>query len=219
MAVKIRLQRRGGKNAPVYRLVAIDGRTRRDGRFVEQLGVYDPRNKKEDRQILFNLERVDYWLGTGAQPSETARSLIKKARKKPPPEPEMPEPPKAREIPAPETAAETFPPSAPPETSDPAAGEMAAPAPEETQKPETPAPEESLPPPAEDASAPETGAALSGPASEAAEKKTEPETAAPEEPAPPEPEQKEQLAEPAPSNKEAEADTPETPPKSGNQPL
>ena len=80
MAVKIRLQRGGATHAPYYRVVVADQRSPRDGRFVEKIGSYDPKNKDQSKQINLELERVDYWLGVGAQPSDTVRSLIKKAR-------------------------------------------------------------------------------------------------------------------------------------------
>lgn len=86
MAVKIRLQRGGATHAPYYRVVVADVRSRRDGRFVEKVGIYDPKNKDEDKQLKLELERVDYWLGVGAKPSDTVRSLIKKARRSAPAE-------------------------------------------------------------------------------------------------------------------------------------
>lgn len=86
MAVKIRMQRGGSTHNPYYRVVVTDIRSPRDGRFVEKVGIYDPKNKDEAKQILLELERIDYWLGVGAQPSDTVRSLIKKARKKVPAE-------------------------------------------------------------------------------------------------------------------------------------
>ena len=86
MAVKIRLQRGGATHAPHYRVVVADGRSPRDGRFVEKLGTYDPKNKDESKQLNLELERVDYWLGVGAQPSDTVRSLIKRARRTAPAE-------------------------------------------------------------------------------------------------------------------------------------
>ncbi|MGA1204244.1 MAG: 30S ribosomal protein S16 [Opitutales bacterium] len=75
------MQRGGATHAPYYRVVVADGRARRDGRFVEKVGIYDPKNKDEAKQVNLNLERVDYWLGVGAQPSDTVRSLIKRIRK------------------------------------------------------------------------------------------------------------------------------------------
>lgn len=79
MAVKIRMKRVGAKNKPVFRIVVADGRSPRDGKFIEELGTYQPR-KKGDNFVL-DLERATYWLGKGAQPSETVASFIKKARK------------------------------------------------------------------------------------------------------------------------------------------
>ena len=86
MAVKIRLQRGGAKHAPYYRVVVADIRSPRDGRFVEKVGIYDPKNKDEGKQLNLELERIDHWLGVGAKPSDTVRSLIKKARKEAPAE-------------------------------------------------------------------------------------------------------------------------------------
>jgi small subunit ribosomal protein S16 len=81
MALKIRLQRGGATHAPHYRMVVADSKFPRDGRFVEILGTYDPKNKNADRQINVKLDRADYWLSVGALPSETVRSILKKARK------------------------------------------------------------------------------------------------------------------------------------------
>lgn len=79
MSVRIRLRRIGTKNVPVYRIVVADSRSPRDGRFIEQLGTYDP--QKADNNFTVNLERAQYWLGVGAQPSDTVRSILKKAQK------------------------------------------------------------------------------------------------------------------------------------------
>jgi len=79
MATKIRLARYGSKKRPVYRIVVTDSRNPRDGRFIERVGWHDPRLESGD--LKMNLERVDYWLGTGAQTSDTVRSLIKRARR------------------------------------------------------------------------------------------------------------------------------------------
>ena len=79
MAVKIRLRRMGTNKKPFYRLVATDSRYYTKGRFLEVLGWYDP--KREDQGYDLKLNRVDYWLERGAEPSETAKSLIRKARK------------------------------------------------------------------------------------------------------------------------------------------
>jgi small subunit ribosomal protein S16 len=79
MAVTIRLSRQGAKKSPFYRVVAADQRYKRDGRFLEQIGVYDPtRNPPEFR---VDAERVKHWLSVGAQPSDTIRELLKKADK------------------------------------------------------------------------------------------------------------------------------------------
>lgn len=77
--VKIRLTRCGRRNSPFYRIAVYDARTRRDGRSIEIVGYYDPRNKDPKQQIHVEAERISYWLGQGAQPSETVESLIKKA--------------------------------------------------------------------------------------------------------------------------------------------
>lgn len=79
MAVRIRLKRMGAKNQPAYRIVVADSRSPRDGKCIEEIGWYLPL-KKEDNFHL-NLERAEYWLKNGAQPSETVSSFIKKARK------------------------------------------------------------------------------------------------------------------------------------------
>lgn len=75
--VKLRLQRYGTKKRPFYRLVAADVNARRDGRFIEQLGYFDPIRFTD--QVNFKAERVQYWLKNGAQPTETVADLLKKA--------------------------------------------------------------------------------------------------------------------------------------------
>lgn len=82
MAVHLRLQRFGAKKRPYYRIVAADSRAPRDGRFLEQIGTYDPMQKPH--AIRFTSDRLDYWLSVGARPSDTVRSLIKKHRKEAP---------------------------------------------------------------------------------------------------------------------------------------
>jgi small subunit ribosomal protein S16 len=81
MAVKIRLQRVGATNQPKYRMVIAEDSTKRDGRFVEIIGSYDPTSKVEGKQLTVNLERAAYWQGVGAQPSDTARTLINRAKR------------------------------------------------------------------------------------------------------------------------------------------
>lgn len=81
MAVKIRLQRGGSAHNPQYRIVVAESARRRDGRFVEILGTYDPRNRHEDKQIKLDLERAEYWISVGAQPSDTVASMIRRLRR------------------------------------------------------------------------------------------------------------------------------------------
>lgn len=76
--VKIRLTRIGKKKNPFYRVIATDSREPRDSRYLEQLGWYDP--LKDPSAIKLDLARVDYWIGVGAQPTETVARLIAKAR-------------------------------------------------------------------------------------------------------------------------------------------
>ena len=75
--VKIRLRRMGAKKAPYYRIVVADSRCPRDGRFIEELGTYDP--MKDPAEIKINEESAVKWLRNGALPSDTARALLKKA--------------------------------------------------------------------------------------------------------------------------------------------
>jgi len=75
--VRIRLTRMGARNKPAYRVVAIDSRRARDSEYLEALGHYDPRRKI----LRLNIERVDYWLSKGAQPSNTVGKLINRYRK------------------------------------------------------------------------------------------------------------------------------------------
>jgi small subunit ribosomal protein S16 len=79
MAVKIRMKRIGAKNTPVYRIVVADGRSPRDGKFIEELGTYQPLKKGDN--FTLKLDRAQYWVSKGAQPSETVASFIKKASK------------------------------------------------------------------------------------------------------------------------------------------
>ncbi len=78
MAVKIRLARHGAKKAPFYRVVVADGRARRDGRFIEMVGRYNPRSNPS--LVELDLEKVDAWLAKGAQPTEAVEKLIAIAR-------------------------------------------------------------------------------------------------------------------------------------------
>jgi small subunit ribosomal protein S16 len=79
MALKIKLARSGATHNPVYRVVVAEARGRRDGRFVEILGTYQPKQKKN--QLILNAEKADQWVAKGAVPTDTVRSLIKTAKK------------------------------------------------------------------------------------------------------------------------------------------
>lgn len=79
MAVRIRLRRMGRKKLAHYRIVVADSASPRDGRFVETLGYYKPLS--DPARLVVDLERVDHWIGQGAQPSDTVRSLLNKARR------------------------------------------------------------------------------------------------------------------------------------------
>jgi len=76
MSVKIRLRRMGAKKRPFYRLVVADSRRARDGRFIETLGFYNP--CVEPNELKIDAERAIYWLGVGAQPSDTVQALLKR---------------------------------------------------------------------------------------------------------------------------------------------
>ena len=75
--VKIRLRRMGAKKAPFYRVVVADSRFARDGRFIEEIGYYDP--TKEPSVVKIDAEKAKQWLDNGAQPSDTVREILKKA--------------------------------------------------------------------------------------------------------------------------------------------
>ncbi|HYE80567.1 MAG TPA: 30S ribosomal protein S16 [Clostridia bacterium] len=77
MSVKIRLKRIGAKKAPFYRLVVADSRSPRDGKFIEEIGYYNPIT--EPAEIKIDAEKAKKWLDNGAQPSDTVRSLLKKS--------------------------------------------------------------------------------------------------------------------------------------------
>ena len=157
--VKIRLRRFGKKNTPVYRVVVADKRSPRDGSIIEEIGTYDPLLKRNN--FTLKLDRVDYWLGVGAQPSDTVASFIRKARKGPEEEPdeepvvEAVEAPAAPEpVPEPEVAV-----TEEPAAEEPAAEETLTPeaevaaeasAPEGTPEPEAPAADKAEAPKADD---------------------------------------------------------------------
>ena len=74
--VKIRLRRMGAKKAPFYRIVVADSRYPRDGRFIEEIGTYNP--VKDDKAITLDVERAKYWLSVGAQPTQTVKTVLRK---------------------------------------------------------------------------------------------------------------------------------------------
>jgi small subunit ribosomal protein S16 len=78
MAVAIRLRREGALNRPYFKVVVTDTRSPRDGKFIEIVGTYDP--KKAGQNSTLKLDRIEHWIGKGAQPSDTVRSLIKKTK-------------------------------------------------------------------------------------------------------------------------------------------
>lgn len=78
--VKIRLRRMGAKKAPFYRVVVADSRYPRDGRFIEEIGYYDP--TKEPSVVSIDKEKADKWLANGAQPTDTVKKLLKVAAEK-----------------------------------------------------------------------------------------------------------------------------------------
>lgn len=88
MAVSIRLRREGSLNNPYFKIVVADQRSPRDGKFIEIIGNYDPKKPGDNSNI--DLSRAEYWVGKGARPSDTVRSLIKKAKKKTAPVPAKP---------------------------------------------------------------------------------------------------------------------------------
>lgn len=75
MAVKIRLRRMGAKKAPFYRIVVADSRFPRDGRFIEEIGIYDP--CKEPAEVNVDADKVRSWISTGAKPTDTVKRLLK----------------------------------------------------------------------------------------------------------------------------------------------
>jgi small subunit ribosomal protein S16 len=96
------MKRMGRKHRPYFRIVAIDARQPRDGRIIEELGSYDPMVKNTDERVKLKLDRVDYWTGVGAQPSENVAVLIRKYRKKAQQQAAAPPPATAPSAPPPE---------------------------------------------------------------------------------------------------------------------
>jgi small subunit ribosomal protein S16 len=79
--VSIRLSRAGAKKRPFYHMVVTDSRNRRDGRYIVRVGFFNPVGKDHEENLRVDLERVDYWIGQGAQPSDRVAALLKSQRK------------------------------------------------------------------------------------------------------------------------------------------
>jgi len=78
VSVKLRLKRMGRRHRPYYRLAAVDTRAKRDGRVIEELGYFDPLSTDPDAGLSIDTKRAQYWLGVGARPSETVRTLLRR---------------------------------------------------------------------------------------------------------------------------------------------
>ena len=111
--VRIRLKRMGRTHRPFYRISVMDAQMKRDGKTIEDIGHYDPMVPDKSQRVTLNMERLDYWIGVGAQPTEKVAVLIKKLRKNdwgatnapPAPQaPKQPDPPAPVEAPAEEAA-------------------------------------------------------------------------------------------------------------------
>jgi small subunit ribosomal protein S16 len=137
MAVAIRLRREGALNRPYFKVVVADKRSPRDGKFIEIVGTYDP--KKRGNNSTLKLDRVEYWISKGAQPSDTVRSLIKK-NKNPEAAAKKAAAVEAKKAAKPKAAAKNEAPAPPPTAEAAAAAPTSAPAPESA--PSAPAAEE-----------------------------------------------------------------------------
>jgi len=137
MAVAIRLRREGALNRPYFKVVVTDKRSPRDGKFIEIVGTYDP--KKRGMNSTLKLERIEYWISKGAQPSDTVRSLIKK-NKNPEEAAKKMAAVEAKKAAKPKAAAKTEAAPAAAESAPAPAAEKAAPAPEATPAPAAEAP-------------------------------------------------------------------------------
>lgn len=133
MAVRIRMKRMGRKHRPFYRICVMDSRKPRDGKAIEEVGTYDTSVREKSQRVTLNMERIDYWMSVGAQPSENVKTLIKKVKSnkfgltKEPPKMQAPKQPE---------------PEAPPEEEKPAEESAEAPADAEASAEEAPAEEE-----------------------------------------------------------------------------
>jgi small subunit ribosomal protein S16 len=93
--VVIRMARGGAKNRPFYNIVVADSRMPRDGRFIERIGFYNPKAAGPDQKFRIALDRVEHWVGQGAQPSDAVRKLIKRGKNQAAGKPEKAEKPRA----------------------------------------------------------------------------------------------------------------------------
>ena len=106
--VRLRMKSMGRRHRPFFRICAIDSRKPRDGRSIEELGHYDPMSRNAETQTVLNVDRIRYWLGVGAQPSEKVQALLKRhgVKKPKPGEPwQLPKPAPSAAPEAPATAA------------------------------------------------------------------------------------------------------------------
>jgi small subunit ribosomal protein S16 len=109
MAVRIRMKKMGRKHRPFFRICVMDSRVQRDGKAIEEVGFYDPSVPDKAARVKLNLERVDYWMSVGAQPSEKVNALIRKVKTNKFGKALAPPPmlaPKVKETPAPAESAE-----------------------------------------------------------------------------------------------------------------
>ena len=157
--VGIRLSRHGAKKRPFYHIVVTDTRNKRNGRFIERLGFYNPIAVGGEQPLKLALDRVDYWLGQGAQPSERVRQLIRRSR--------------MSDVATPDVPQEAVSADAAPEKAAPAEEEVAAAEEETVEAPEEAAAEETT-----EEAAPEEAAAEEAPEETAAADEAEPETEA-----------------------------------------
>jgi small subunit ribosomal protein S16 len=139
MAVAIRLRREGALNRPYFKVVVADKRSPRDGKFIEIVGTYDP--KKRGNNSTLKLDRVEYWISKGAQPSDTVRSLIKK-NKNPEAAAKKAAAVEAKKAAKPKADAKTEAPAPPPTAEAAAAAPTPTPAPAPESAPAAPAAEE-----------------------------------------------------------------------------
>ena len=131
--VRIRMKSMGRRHRPFFRICATDSRTPRDGRTIEELGHYDPMSSNPETQTVLNVDRIRYWLGVGAQPSEKVQVLLRKHGVKKPAPGEPWQLPKAEAAPVASTAAAA--PVAPDTSASPVAPDALAAAQPEAEQP------------------------------------------------------------------------------------